>query len=269
MVCCLRPFLVTTDLPERGDVLVLGESMLHKNSRVLEPNVDAARQPTMTSSFVPRQIQLLVSSVVGHSEVGVITLDRDLRIVAGDLGACQVIGCQHRELRGLQFPRRVEPEERRRVSAGLVEAFNHNSAPVVTGPIVLEAQLQHATLPSTPARLIAFRENRPVRDPSTTADRRLWLNVVIIKSLASKNRHHPQHLELSEIALRIIERIAGGHTTAEIASDLHLSKQGVEYHVSSMLRRLKVTNRPALIAKAYELSILDRSVWPPRLLSVP
>ncbi|QII08583.1 response regulator [Rhodococcoides fascians A25f] len=101
------------------------------------------------------------------------------------------------------------------------------------------------------------------------ADRRVWLNVVIIKSSASTNHRHPRDLELSEIALRIVERIAGGNTTAEIASDLHLSKQGVEYHVSSMLRRLKVANRPALIAKAYELNILDRSVWPPRLLSVP
>ncbi|WP_197914536.1 helix-turn-helix transcriptional regulator [Rhodococcoides fascians] len=234
---------------------------------MLEPKVDVARQPTMTSSFVPRQIQLLVSSVVGHSEVGIITLDRDLRIVAGDLGACQVIGCQHRELRGLQFPRRVEPDERGRISAGLVEAFNHDSVPAIAGPVVLEAQLQHATLPSTPARLIAFRENRSVRD--AMADRRVWLNVVIIKSSASTNHRHPRDLELSEIALRIVERIAGGNTTAEIASDLHLSKQGVEYHVSSMLRRLKVANRPALIAKAYELNILDRSVWPPRLLSVP
>jgi DNA-binding NarL/FixJ family response regulator len=70
---------------------------------------------------------------------------------------------------------------------------------------------------------------------------------------------------LSELDARIIESIAAGERTAHIARKLYLSHQGVEYHVSKMFQRLRVANRPALVARAYSLGILRTEAWPPQI----
>ncbi len=72
---------------------------------------------------------------------------------------------------------------------------------------------------------------------------------------------------LSELDARIIECIAAGERTTNIAKKLYLSRQGVEYHVSKLLQCLRVPNRPALIAKAYCMGILTTDSWPPEVRS--
>ncbi|MFY1699967.1 MULTISPECIES: response regulator transcription factor [unclassified Solwaraspora] len=64
---------------------------------------------------------------------------------------------------------------------------------------------------------------------------------------------------------RVLEGVAAGASTAELAAALHLSPQGVEYHVAALLRRLHAANRPALVARAYALRVLDDGQWPPRV----
>ncbi|MEV7231877.1 LuxR C-terminal-related transcriptional regulator [Polymorphospora sp. NPDC051019] len=70
-------------------------------------------------------------------------------------------------------------------------------------------------------------------------------------------------LQLSELDAQIIEGIAAGECTIRIANRVYLSRQGVEYHVSKLLRHLRVSNRTALVAKAYALGILAAGTWPP------
>ncbi|WP_198407169.1 LuxR C-terminal-related transcriptional regulator [Nocardia terpenica] len=76
--------------------------------------------------------------------------------------------------------------------------------------------------------------------------------------------HHGQGL--SEIDAKILEGIAKGMSTIQLSSQLFLSRQGVEYHVSTMLRRLKARNRAALVSRAYAAGILGLGSWPPRVL---
>lgn len=71
----------------------------------------------------------------------------------------------------------------------------------------------------------------------------------------------------TDISARILEGVAAGASTVQLAAQLFLSRQGVEYHVGAMLRRYAVPNRPALVSKAYELGILSLGVWPPRVAS--
>jgi PAS domain S-box-containing protein len=71
---------------------------------------------------------------------------------------------------------------------------------------------------------------------------------------------------LTDVDARILEGVAAGVSTVQMASQLYLSRQGVEYHVSGMLRKLKVPNRPALVSRAYALGILSVATWPPRVL---
>jgi len=70
---------------------------------------------------------------------------------------------------------------------------------------------------------------------------------------------------LSEIDARILEGVATGMSTVNLAAKLYLSRQGVEYHVGKMLRRLKVANRAALVSRAYATGILSPGTWPPRV----
>ena len=63
-------------------------------------------------------------------------------------------------------------------------------------------------------------------------------------------------LLLTEVDVRILEGVAAGVSTVELASMLFLSRGGVEYHVDTLMRKLKVGNRPALISKAYFMGVL-------------
>jgi DNA-binding CsgD family transcriptional regulator len=72
-------------------------------------------------------------------------------------------------------------------------------------------------------------------------------------------------LELTELHARILKGVAMGMSTISLANRLYLSRQGVEYHVGTMLRKFKVGNRPALISRAYSIGVLDVRSWPPQV----
>ena len=70
---------------------------------------------------------------------------------------------------------------------------------------------------------------------------------------------------LSELDARVLEGVATGISTVQLASKLYLSRQGIEYHVGAMLRRFKSPNRSALVSKAYSQGILCVGQWPPKV----
>jgi DNA-binding CsgD family transcriptional regulator len=71
---------------------------------------------------------------------------------------------------------------------------------------------------------------------------------------------------LSEIDAKILEGIAAGVSTVPLAARLYLSRQGVEYHVTCLLRKLRVPNRAALVSRAYSMGVLKVGVWPPKVV---
>ncbi|WP_320774076.1 PAS domain-containing protein [Streptomyces sp. CRN 30] len=76
----------------------------------------------------------------------------------------------------------------------------------------------------------------------------------------------PRKQLLSEIEARILEGIAAGVSTIPLAGRLHLSRQGVEYHVTGLLRKLKVPNRAALVSRTYSMGVLKVGTWPPKVV---
>lgn len=58
---------------------------------------------------------------------------------------------------------------------------------------------------------------------------------------------------------------SAGRPSGALASRVHLSSQGVDYHVNTLLRRFGVPNRTALVARAYAIGALDAHAWPPRV----
>ncbi|MFJ9822352.1 PAS domain-containing protein [Streptomyces sp. NPDC101151] len=75
---------------------------------------------------------------------------------------------------------------------------------------------------------------------------------------------HEPHPPLTAAQVRILALLAAGHSNADIAGALHLSRQTVDYHLSRLRHLLGVTTRPALVARAYVLGILSPHSWPPR-----
>ncbi|MDI5971031.1 LuxR C-terminal-related transcriptional regulator [Streptomyces sp. SL13] len=71
---------------------------------------------------------------------------------------------------------------------------------------------------------------------------------------------------LSKLDALVLEGVASGASTVQLASRLYLSRQGVEYHVGLMLRTLKAPNRAALVARAHSMGMLTVGHWPPRVL---
>lgn len=70
---------------------------------------------------------------------------------------------------------------------------------------------------------------------------------------------------LTQLDARILEGVAAGESTVQLAGRLYLSRQGIEYHVGSLLRRLGVANRAALVSRAYSIGLLTTGHWPPKV----
>ncbi|MEU5839569.1 PAS domain-containing protein [Streptomyces diacarni] len=73
-------------------------------------------------------------------------------------------------------------------------------------------------------------------------------------------------VKLTGLTSRVLEGVAAGDPTVRLAAKLFLSRQGIEYHVSLLLRQFKVPNRTALAAKAYSMGIFSIGCWPPKVL---
>jgi DNA-binding CsgD family transcriptional regulator len=68
---------------------------------------------------------------------------------------------------------------------------------------------------------------------------------------------------LGEIDRRVLELVAGGLTSKEIARRLFLSRQAVAYHIASMFNKLGAETRAGLVGRAYALGVLRPGRWPP------
>ncbi|GAA3138295.1 PAS domain-containing protein [Streptomyces echinatus] len=75
---------------------------------------------------------------------------------------------------------------------------------------------------------------------------------------------HEPHPPLTAAQVRILALLAAGHSNADIAEALRLSRQTVDYHLSRLRHLLGGATRPALVARAYVLGILSPHTWPPR-----
>ncbi|MCS7483143.1 LuxR C-terminal-related transcriptional regulator [Umezawaea endophytica] len=91
--------------------------------------------------------------------------------------------------------------------------------------------------------------------------------LVILKQTAGERDRaaNGQGKVLSDVHARILEGMAAGESTMQLASRLFLSRQGVEYHLAAMQRKLKAPNRTALVSKAYSMGMLSVATWPPRV----
>jgi DNA-binding NarL/FixJ family response regulator len=61
---------------------------------------------------------------------------------------------------------------------------------------------------------------------------------------------------LTESELRVLERIAAGHTTDQIAAELFVAEKTVKNHLANVYRKLGARNRSHAVAEAYRQGLL-------------
>ncbi len=72
---------------------------------------------------------------------------------------------------------------------------------------------------------------------------------------------------LTRMDALVLEGVAAGMSTVQLAAKLFLSRGGVEYHVSALMKNLKAANRSELVSKAYSAGLFSVSSWPPRAIT--
>ncbi|MFE6055912.1 helix-turn-helix transcriptional regulator [Kitasatospora sp. NPDC056446] len=75
--------------------------------------------------------------------------------------------------------------------------------------------------------------------------------------------------EVSPVEARILAAAARGDTTAQIAREIGVTADGVNYHLARLSRRWRVPNRTALVARAYATGVLAAGTWPPAVPAHP
>ena len=69
----------------------------------------------------------------------------------------------------------------------------------------------------------------------------------------------------TEAEVRVLELVALGLSSREIAQRLWISRQGVTYHIGNLFTKLRASSRAGLVARAYATGLLDLRSWPPRV----
>ncbi len=81
-----------------------------------------------------------------------------------------------------------------------------------------------------------------------------------VVNLLAENYGKPEALEISEVTPRekeVLQFVAKGFSTKQIADELGISIRTVESHRINMLKKLRVSNSAELIKKAIKLNIID------------
>lgn len=206
--------------------------------------------------MVADQSDDLFRSLFERSGVCIASLDPTYRVLEANADLFHLLDRSAPEVTGREFTDLLHPGVRaglRRQFAKLAEGKRGRFSEHVV------AMRPDGTVVAGNLTAVSVRANSRVA--ATT------LVLIIPSNPAKSGRVVVDHSKvLTDVDARILEGVAAGVSTVQMASQLYLSRQGVEYHVSAMLRKLKAPNRPALVAKAYALGILSVATWPPRVL---
>jgi PAS domain S-box-containing protein len=192
-----------------------------------------------------------------RSGVCVARLDRGMRVVRANADFQRRFGRARQDVWGRELVELLHPDDRTRVTRQLDRLaddpsarFAERVAAVRRGTAAFAGELTGLGMADDDGRFdgVMVLGDRPAleQDEATVAGRR--------------------QLMLSDVDARILEGVGAGVSTVQLAANLYLSRGGVEYHVTTLLRRFKVKNRPALISKAYSMGIFRVGSWPPRVL---
>lgn len=197
----------------------------------------------------------VLKSFFDRSGMCMAKLDDSIRLLEVNSDFSRQFGCEPAELHGSRFCDLLHADVRAQVSRQFTHLVTQRR-PRFTEPSVAFHQKDSSVFSG---ELTGF----VVRGDGDRID---GLMALVCPTERSKTNRAlaSRQLLLTDLDARILEGVAAGVSTVRLASNLYLSRGGIEYHVDILLRRLKVKNRPALVSKAYSMGLL-RPGWPPQV----
>jgi PAS domain S-box-containing protein len=195
-----------------------------------------------------------VLSLFERSGIGLTVLDSRLRIRAANSAFLDQCGRRRDDVAARGFADFLHPSVRQHLMRQFDRLLQGHSARLLGRPVAMWFDDT-----AVAGKLTAF----PIEDNGRGT-------MVLVQFTPDKQEDQqafvgPQR-KLTELTAKVLEGVAAGDPTVRLAAKLFLSRQGIEYHVSILLRQFKVPNRTALAAKAYSMGMFSIGCWPPKVL---
>jgi hypothetical protein len=196
-------------------------------------------------------------SLLDNSSVCIAQLDLQLYLIGGNTVFADVFGLPAEALPGLALVELVHPSVRAKLTRRLLSLANGERSRF-TDWIV-----PYAGTPTTSFELTGLAV-------TNDADRVDSLIVLVQRERAeSAALTFPagSTKRLTRIDALVLEGVAAGMSTVQLAAKLFLSRGGVEYHVSALMKNLEAANRSEVVSKAYSAGLFSVGSWPPQVIT--
>ncbi|QCX82593.1 PAS fold protein (plasmid) [Streptomyces sp. YIM 121038] len=175
------------------------------------------------------------------------------RIEGANREFAEMLKSPQRQIAGMHIDDFAMPSERDTLAA-LRESFGRGARGPVNGRLLFRVDGQ---------AILGEVEIRPLPSPEGH-DLEIWTVLSWGDPVEQMARTVRGSSNITEIDQKVLELLAAGYSNSEIASDLSLSRQGLDYRLKILRKRLRADSRGAIIARAYNQGLLDVYSWPPR-----
>lgn len=195
-------------------------------------------------------------SLLDSSSMRIAQLNLQLRLIGGNAGFAEVFGLPAEALAGHALVELVHPSVRDKLTRRLL-SLAHGERNRFTDTVVTYLGTMTASIELTGIAV------------TNDADRVDSLIILAQPEQADSSAlAYPGDTRrpLSRMDALVLEGVAAGMSTVQLAAKLFLSRGGVEYHVSALMKNLKAANRSELVSKAYSAGLFSVGSWPPRVI---
>jgi PAS domain S-box-containing protein len=238
-------------LPAGGDRIGVGEVFLDVSDQVRSRRALAESEQRYRAIF-------------DSADVSIVLLDGDASITDANPAAVDFTGRALHDLRGRDLGGLLAEPDRKRHQDLWHELMTNRRT-----RYDLSVTLRRPGHRPVPARLTTTL----LRDPDGNASGGL----AFLRSLPRRDHTTPAEARtmLTAPEAAVLQRLAAGSTLQQIATELKLSRRGVDYRVAKLRHKLRfdgTSTMPAtiaaLIARAYAIGLLQRGTWPPRVSGI-
>jgi PAS domain S-box-containing protein len=196
------------------------------------------------------------TSLFEHSGIGLAILDLEARIRNANDAFCRHFGHDRHDLLEREFTSMLHPHCRGRLLQELATLTSEHAGVMMQRSVPLWAGDKEFIGELTGIALDGGAKLRRTRE----------IMILISPEISRRSQASiAPHKLLTELDARILEGVAAGKSTVNLAAKLHLSRQGIDYHISAMFVRFNISNRTALVSKAYAMGLLSVNSWPPEV----
>ncbi|WP_020494548.1 LuxR C-terminal-related transcriptional regulator [Sciscionella marina] len=186
-----------------------------------------------------------VGDFVEETDSLLAVVDSELRVSGGNAAFLRWFGCKETDMLGEPFPELVttDPAYLRERLGQIGDGRARRLRATITGPSPIGA-----------GRMTIDAVQMPADD-----------GALLLTLVPAEFTGNGRACLVTSLEAKILQGMARGLSSVQMASRLYLSRQGIDYHVARLQRRFKAGNRLELISRAFAAGLLDATTWPPRV----